>query len=699
MPLLQDLFRPADVASLEARRAVRELIRALGNRDVAVRQAAIEALGRLADGRAVTPLIASLKDEPGLSSAALANIGAPAVDPLLTALRSLTDRAARQACVAALGQIGDERAVAPLLACLQDADQNMRAAAVRALGQIKNERALAPLISRLQDPDRDVRGAVAEALDSLGWQPGQDETGAAYWAAKRWWSKCIEFGALAVGPLALALQDEPYNVAETLEKIGEPAVEPLLRALQASSRDVRRATAKALGTMSDGRAVAPLAELLADPDVQLRQILARALGQLGDRRAVEPLMAMLTDLDQNTRLTMAASRFLSPTALQQEAQINRELRQAVIEALGKLKDGRAIEPLVAALRDPDLRDLAVGGLKQLNTAATVDALLAIGPEADLNVRRAVIEILGTSHDGRAIAPLVAALQDPDAGLRRLAAQALGTQENRQALEPLLTCLQDPDQAVRLAAIEALGQLRDIRVAEPLLALLSETHRETRLLAAEALAHLGAPVVPLLLAALQKGASAYRVMEALEKVGPPAVPPLLTALNDPEAGVRRGASEALGRLKEVRAVPPLLALLQDPELSVRRAAIDTLGRLGDVRAVEPLTMALKDESVRYYAAEAIWKLGAPPAMRSAIQAFKDNEQGQMLTQMRDLCDAYAAGAAAEIARLEPEVVQIGEELHRRGGVDEMRRLLELVGRENGRQALAALWVGIGDWQPA
>jgi hypothetical protein len=44
-----------------------------------------------------------------------------------------------------------------------------------------------------------------------------------------------------------------------------------------------------------------------------------------------------------------------------------------------------------------------------------------------------------------------------------------------------------------------------------------------------------------------------------------------------------------------------------------------------------------------------------------------------------------------------LVQIGEELNHRGGTDEMRRLFDQVGREKGLDSLAALWVGIGDWQ--
>ncbi len=70
---------------------------------------------------------------------------------------------------------------------------------------------------------------------------------------------------------------------------------------------------------------------------------------------------------------------------------------------------------------------------------------------------------------------------------------------------------------------------------------------------------------------------------------------------------------------------------------------------------------------------------------------------MLTQLKDLCDAYTTETAEAIARLEPPVVQIGEELNRWGGVDEMRRLFELVSDQRGSRSLARLWASIGAWQ--
>ena len=63
-------------------------------------------------------------------------------------------------------------------------------------------------------------------------------------------------------------------------------------------------------------------------DEYVRWYTARALGEIKDPRAVEPLIAALKDTDK-------------------------DVRQAAAEALGKIGDPRAVEPLIAALKDAE----------------------------------------------------------------------------------------------------------------------------------------------------------------------------------------------------------------------------------------------------------------------------------------------------------------------------------------------------------
>jgi HEAT repeat protein len=70
-----------------------------------------------------------------------------------------------------LGQIGDPRAVDPLVGCLKDWSWSVRRVAAEALGQLGDPRAVEPLKVAFEDGDANVRSAAADALAALGWRP------------------------------------------------------------------------------------------------------------------------------------------------------------------------------------------------------------------------------------------------------------------------------------------------------------------------------------------------------------------------------------------------------------------------------------------------------------------------------------------------------------------------------------------------
>jgi HEAT repeat protein len=285
MSFLQGLFGPPNIEKLEAKRDVRGLIKALSYKKdwKKVPQKAAEALGRIRDPRAVEQLIAALKDE---------EIGV------------------REAAAKALGEISDPRAVEPLIAALRD---------------------------------KEVREAAAKALDKLGWQPDKSEAGATYWIVKRQWDRCVE--------------------------IGIPAVEPLIKVLK------------------DDRDVAA----------------AKALGEISDVRAVEPLIAFAKNLPTRNKVVTA-------------------YEATAYEALGRIRDSRAMEPLIAALygRDRDVREAATIALERIGTAAVEPLIKKLRGLYGREVATIELERIGTA----AVEPLIAALMDEGSDVRQAAALAL-----------------------------------------------------------------------------------------------------------------------------------------------------------------------------------------------------------------------------------------------------------------------------------
>lgn len=86
---------------------------------------------------------------------------------------------------------------------------------------------------------------------------------------------------------------EREKIIEELGKIGEPAVESLIRALEDKNKQVRSGAAWALGEIKDKRAVGPLIRALEDDNNIVRSESAHALGEIGDKRAIEPLKTIL----------------------------------------------------------------------------------------------------------------------------------------------------------------------------------------------------------------------------------------------------------------------------------------------------------------------------------------------------------------------------------------------------------------------
>ncbi|MBU7024833.1 MAG: HEAT repeat domain-containing protein [Theionarchaea archaeon] len=95
------------------------------------------------------------------------------------------------------------------------------------------------------------------------------------------------------------------KAAAALERIGAPAVEALITALEDENRYVRRMTALILGAIKDRRAVEPLIKALKDRDTNVRRYAADSLGKLKDKRAIEPLILALKEEKDSVRWIIA----------------------------------------------------------------------------------------------------------------------------------------------------------------------------------------------------------------------------------------------------------------------------------------------------------------------------------------------------------------------------------------------------------
>lgn len=109
---------------------------------------------------------------------------------------------------------------------------------------------------------------------------------------------------------------------------------------------------------------------------------------------------------------------------------------------------------------------AVDVLRKTGNTRAVELLTTILTDSKNEyVRREAAEALGQIGEGRAVEPLIAALKDPHKYVRRKVAEVLGQIGDARASEPLFAALKDTDAYMRRKAAEALEQIGDARAPD------------------------------------------------------------------------------------------------------------------------------------------------------------------------------------------------------------------------------------------
>jgi len=209
----------------------------------------------------------------------------------------------REDAALALGQIGDEKAVDPLIKALDDEVSWVRMWAVIALGEIGDTRAVDPLIKALKDESPYVRMYAASSLVNLG---------------------KTEYLSQVLTALKNENEDVRVEAAITLGEIGDTrAIDPLIEALKDESDVVRMCAASALGEIGDSSAFEPLTVALRDRYWQVREEAATALGKIGDVKAIEPLTYRASN-DAHLKVREAALEALERLEVDEEtsSQVN-----------------------------------------------------------------------------------------------------------------------------------------------------------------------------------------------------------------------------------------------------------------------------------------------------------------------------------------------------------------------------------------
>jgi len=624
----------AEAASrVDALDTVEQLIQLLEGKDWSKARSAVRALHELGDPRAVEPLIRILEKNSWLAAEAalaLGNIGdARAVEPLIPALNN-TRFVLPWNAARALGAIGGDRAIEALIAALGNARPDARRAAASGLGWTRDARAVEPLINLLNDADNRV---VTAAEISLGMIRDARAVDALAARAKQDKEACRALIKIDDGRAIDALLDQftlgNSHAIDILANTDRPDLLPRLVAMLGTEH--WQSADRVLKFQGDAAADA-LADAATNDDPTLRKRAMFLLCKMGDPRAMAAFASVVRPEDEALRKAVNA-----PPAVASQA---------------------AVKALLQALGDPDvsIRDQAVTFLGSLHDDRVIPGLIDCLVSGDRLRSRGAGRALGMLGDPLTLKSLIAAAQIRASAFP--AVEAIGKLPGNAAVPALLDIAARGLPQVRSTALAALRGKPDPRVVVLATNALKDTNGAVSVEAARVLASMGAMAGAETAKALQEVLNdnyvelVHEAIAALATVpGPESVDALAEAIRDRRGDIRELAVQALGRRNDTESVAPLLGALKDEEPEVRAAAVQSLGWLRDGRAVPELVALLEDEGLVHYqrigalAAAAIAEIDTPDAAPLLIKALggKQNAAERAAWALGRMRDTQALGA--------------------------------------------------------
>jgi HEAT repeat protein len=276
----------------------------------------------------------------------------------------------------ALGHLGSQRAVRPLIRAL--GDPSVECAAIYALGELGSQKAVVPVSERLGAANGNIRRAAALALAKLG-----DNRG-----------------------IGVLIDD----------------------GLTHYERSVREQAALGLGRLGDKTAIVPLKKALADLDNQVRTQAAKALHSLGEMKWVDIVKGDRKDYD---RLVKTRDGVILKTMVRN---IGRDDIKIALKNHANEKATDLLLKVVSNYHDPRYANSKSQSMNALEVLRAIGDKRAAQPLAKLlgavkddyndQLRTAIVAVLATLNDKNAVPPLIEALDSESGDFRVAVADAL-----------------------------------------------------------------------------------------------------------------------------------------------------------------------------------------------------------------------------------------------------------------------------------
>jgi HEAT repeat protein len=354
----------------------------------------------------------------------------PAVVPSLLAQLKHESVRCRAGATKVLAAIGNADALGGLILALDDRSWEVNLEAIRGLGATGDPATIKPLLEVLRWQRNNAQLEAGKALAALN-QPAVVPALLTVLEKPRidHWERAGVLRALAQvgypdGYRALlqryksnpSLSEVDFTTLDAIASIGVPVIEPLFAECRRGAKRICDALAQVISEIGTP-AVDLLIDALEDQDSHIRSAAADALGEIRDERAILPLIESLGD----------------PA---------RDVRRYAASALGRIGNPEAVSALVELLSD---QDSGVGGSAQSALESIgppgLDAVRAAVSHSDARARERALSLLDRFHDTKTIPLAQSCLSDPDAAVRTRAAGLLKHRQAEGALPDLARAME------------------------------------------------------------------------------------------------------------------------------------------------------------------------------------------------------------------------------------------------------------------
>jgi HEAT repeat protein len=597
--------RNAGLAALERQGpyAVPHLTTMLGSPDNELVMFALQSLSRIGDAAAAPAILPLLhRRDPNVAQAAIEAAGQLRIQTAVPELIKLLggDLWLQLAAIAALGEIGDTRAVGPLMALVPDSV--VAEPAVQAVRRIAAPESLEPLLTLLPNVrERALRDPLLLALGVVI-ELHPDPAPAAMRAREDLGDAAGEtvayLGQLITAPAGLDDGGEAESLFRAATTVvaaaGIAELEPLLLARLAT--DDTAGWIEGLFRRFPNGISARLDHLLEqdDPDVRCgalrvgafgEQDLSRVIIQLSDSHAHVRAAACyaLGHIGLDAVAPLLIERLRRGETLEQNAAVQ-ALTQLSAAALGEL------EGCLEADADESVTAHALDVLARCPVPALEARVVRLTESRSPTVRSAALAAVAPIPGPGVDLLLLRALADRHAPIQRQALELLVRRGGERSVATMVVLLGTAD-SLRFHVIRALGHCRAPSAAEPLRSLYPRCGPHEQL----------------------------QIVWSLIRIAPPWITAFLRErLGESSLEMRRAAAQGLSEVAGIDQLPVLIPLAADADWNIRNEAARALGRLGAPETREVLLTLVRDvESV--VAATARASLELLPRQVSRISA--------------------------------------------------------------------------------